>query len=232
MTNTYINVTVSLQEKRSIYQAVMYYKTKEDKPKHVWRSTGIKIVKGQKKELRKQAEVIAEQYRVELEKDLNKSCSSNDILKRQDMLFSDYLVEWLDSISNALAKTTIGGYQSNINAIIAPYFKEKSIRLSELTTLDLQDFYDNQYKLGKSARTVKHYHNNIHQALEKARKTKLIVDNPSDDCDLKKPQNYIPEIYNCEELQTFLNKVKGTDIEVPIILIAVYGFRKSEALRN
>lgn len=51
------------------------------------------------------------------------------------------------------------------------------IKLTDLTTFDLQDFYDYQYKLGKDPRTVLHYYRNINQVLEKARKTKLILVN-------------------------------------------------------
>lgn len=85
----------------------------------------------------------------------------------------------LESISNAKAKTTIGEYESNIKAIICPYFEEMQIKLTDLTTLDLQNFYDYQYKLRKDPHTVLHYYRNINQVLKKARKTKLILVNPN-----------------------------------------------------
>lgn len=224
-----IKVTVSLQEKRGIYQAVMQYKDMNGK-KQKWKSTGVKIVKGQKKELRKQAEEKAEQLRIEFEQELNKSNCSTNIQDRQNVLFSSYAIEWLESISNAKAKTTIGGYESNIKRIICPYFDERQIKLTELKTLDLQDFYDYQYKLGKDPRTVLHYYRNINQILEKARKTKLIAINPNEDCQIEKPKQFIPSVYSKTELATFLDKIKNTDIAVPIMLIGCYGLRRSEAL--
>ncbi len=225
-----IDVTVSLQEKRGIYQAVMQYKDKEGNKRYKWISTGIKIIKGQKKELRKQAEEKAEYLRTEFELALNKSNYSNNIEDRRNILFSDYAISWLDSISNAKAKTTIGGYESNIKSIICPYFKERKIKLTELQTLDLQDFYDYEYKLGKSSRTVLHYYRNINQILEKARKTKLITINPNEDCEIEKPKQFIPNVYSKKELKNFLDKIKNTDIAVPIMLIGCYGLRRSEAI--
>lgn len=73
-------------------------------------------------------------------------------------------------------------------------------------------FFDYEYRLGKSARTVKHYYNNIHQALEKARKIEIIPYNPSDNCQLEKPKEYIPVIYNEEELNVFLKKIKSKQL--------------------
>lgn len=225
-----IEVTVSLQTKREIYQAVMQYKDRSGNKKYKWVSTGIKIIKGQKKELRKQAEEKAEQLRKDFEQELNKNNSCTNIQERKNILFSDYALEWLASISKTKSQATIGGYQSNIEAIICPYFEEKQTKLVDLTTLDLQDFYDYEYKIGKDPRTVLHYYRNINQVLEKARKTKLILVNPNEDCIIEKPKQYIPSVYSKKELTDFLTKIKGTDIAVPIMLIAVYGLRRSEAL--
>ncbi len=62
-----INVTVSLQEKREIYQAVMQYTDINGKQQQKWKSTKVRIIKGQKKQLKKQAEEMLKH----LEKILN-----------------------------------------------------------------------------------------------------------------------------------------------------------------
>lgn len=43
-----IKVTVSLQEKKGIFQAVLQYKDKKGKKQYKWNTTGVKIVKGKK----------------------------------------------------------------------------------------------------------------------------------------------------------------------------------------
>lgn len=225
-----IDVTVSTQIKKGIYYAVLYYNDPIKGYQYKWKSTKIKIVDGKQKRLHKQAEQEANNKAEELRKAFEKELNTSIIEKRQDVLFSDYSLDWLESISKTKKKSTIGGYESNIKAIICPYFKEKCIKLTELTTLDLQDFYDSQYKLGKDPRTVLHYYRNINQILEKARKTKLILVNPNVDCQIVKPDPYIPSVYSKKELKTFLDKIKDTDIAVPIMLIGVYGLRRSEAI--
>lgn len=225
-----IDVTVSLQEKRGIFQAVMQYKDKYGEKQYKWKSTGIKCVKGQKKELKKKAEEKAEQFRQELSQELNKSNCCSNIAEKKDILFADYALKWLDSISKVKAKSTVGGYESNIKAIICPYFQEKEIKLTDLTTLDLQDFYNYQYNLGKDPRTVLHYYRNINQVLERAQKTKLILENPNADCEIEKPKQFIPNVYSKRELANFINKIKNTNISVPIMLIGFYGLRRSEAI--
>lgn len=232
-----IEVTVSITKptpKRPTVQAMLYWKDENGKKHQASKTTGIKVVKGKKKELMKLAEKKAELIRAEFEKKLNENENMNNIIDdvdtRQEMLFDEYLQQWLESIENTKKESTIGGYSSNINAIICPYFKELKIKLKDLKTIHLQDFFDYEYRLGKSARTVKHYYNNIHQALEKARKIEIIPYNPSDNCQLEKPKEYIPVIYNEEELNVFLKKIKGSDIEVPITLIAVYGLRREEVI--
>lgn len=225
-----IDVTVSTQIKKGMYYAVLYYNDPLKGYQYKWKSTKIKVVDGKQKRLHKQAEQEANNKAEELRKAFEKELNTSPIEKRQDISFSDYALKWLESISNTKKKSTVGGYESNIKSIICPYFEEKGIKLIDLTTLDLQDFYDYQYSLGKSLRTVLHYYRNINQILEKARKTKLIVVNPNIDCQVDKPEQYIPSVYSKKELVEFLNKIKNTDIAVPIMLIGVYGLRRSEAI--
>ena len=61
-----INVTVSLQEKGGIYQAVLSYKDLSNKWKTKWQSTSIKVKSGNKKLQNKKLKV--------LEKNLKKKC--------------------------------------------------------------------------------------------------------------------------------------------------------------
>ena len=232
-----INVTVSLQtklEKSPFYYAVLHWVDPIKKDQYRWKTTKVKYIDESQKRLHRQSEQEAnnkaEEIRKAFEDDLNKHQMTNLTKDKSHLLFTEYLKDWLKSIENTKAKTTIGGYQSNINSIIIPYFEEKQILLNEITNLDLQDFYDLQYQLGKDPRTVKHYHYNIRQALEKAKKMKLIETNPADECCLEKPRQFIPQIYNSSELKIFLEKIKDIEIEIPVMLVAYYGLRREEAL--
>lgn len=232
-----INVTVSTQTKPKspYYQAVArYIDPITKKEKQEWKSTKVKYVDASQKRLHKQAEqdanIKAEEFRKQVDDRLNKTSASNTIEDRQQILFTDYLEDWLETISKTKETTTTGGYQSNIKSIIIPYFKEKELKLCEVTNADLQDFYDAQYRLGKSPKTVRNYHYNIRPALEKAKKLKVIPINPADECIIEKPKQYIPQVYNQSELKVFLDKIKGIDIEVPTMITAWYGFRREETM--
>ena len=149
-----ISVTVSTQtklEKSPFYYAVLHWVDpiiKKDKYK--WKTTKIKYIDEKQKRLHKQAKQEANNKAEEIRKDFETLLNKPHLLQvhsKQDILFTEYLKNWLESIENTKAKTTIGGYQSNINSIIIPYFEDKNLKLNEITNLDLQNFYDLQYKL-------------------------------------------------------------------------------------
>ena len=97
------------------------------------------------------------------------------LLKNQprldNMLFADFMELWLEAIrnnnKNPIRPTTFGGYQMNVQKIIAPYFRKKRILLVDLTADDINDFYDEQLNRVK-AMTVTKYHANISKALKYA----------------------------------------------------------------
>jgi len=70
------------------------------------------------------------------------------------LLFSDFMEEWLEVIredrNNPLKPTTFGAYQINVQKVIVPYFRKKQILLHELTTDDINEFYDVQLERVKA----------------------------------------------------------------------------------
>lgn len=103
-----ITVSKSIQEKKGTFQAVLYYKDQDGKKQYKWKTTGVKIVKGHKKELKAKAKEIAEEIRKDFEYDLNASLGIYSFSDKRNMLFSDYMKEWLYSISKTKASSTIG----------------------------------------------------------------------------------------------------------------------------
>ena len=58
-----------------------------------------------------------------------------------DMLFADYLLEWLEIAKERLAVATYCSYTAMIKNPIAPYFRKKKLTLRELEARHLQMFY-------------------------------------------------------------------------------------------
>ena len=43
----------------------------------------------------------------------------------EELLFADFMEQWLDVIKPEVKPTTFGGYQMNVQKAIAPYFRKK-----------------------------------------------------------------------------------------------------------
>lgn len=168
------------------------------------------------------------------------SDSNKRIVFGKDMLFSDYLIYWLENIEkNTIEENTYASYSMNIYHRIAPYFKSKAITLSSLNVIDIQEYYTNsingfeldgiEYEPVKAS-TVKRRHANIRKALEYAKNIDLIVKNPADQVQVPRPQKYEGNPYNDDELKALFKAAKGQRIEFAVLLGSFYGLRREEVV--
>lgn len=103
-------------------------------------------------DMRREYTGIQEQQRAErIEKCEKKKRRASEIP------FADFMEDWLEVARCTIEKITYSGYCCNVKSIIAPYFREREIMLSEITPKDIQDFYTEQLKRVK-ATTVISYH--------------------------------------------------------------------------
>lgn len=155
-----------------------------------------------------------------------------DVPLAPDMLFSDYIQMWLSAMRPKWEETTYVGYNLAVNNRIAPYFAQKKIKLSELTTMDIQNFYTFlKQKSNLNGNTILHFHANIRKSLGDAiRIYKLISVNPAADIDRPKIDNFVSGYYNAEQLSRMFEVFDGSSIEIPVILAAYYGLRRSEVI--
>lgn len=154
---------------------------------------------------------------------------------KADMLFGDYMSYWLESHKHNVSLSPYASYESQISTRIKPYFNEQHIRLGELTSEDIQEFYNRcmDGTLGHdieiiSSNTVIHYHANIRLALEYARKKRWVPTNEADLVTRPKKKQYIGSFYNEEELEKMFEIFKGTKLEFAVMMAAYYGLRRSE----
>ena len=211
-------VSGHLREKNGIYQMVLNYKNDQGKYQTKSISTGLPV-RGNKK--RAEGMLQAERKKFE-QKPENDS---------KDILFSDYLLNWLAMMKNSVEITTYATYSNVVKSHIVPYFKEKNLLLRDVKPKHIQEFY--QYELnvkGNSANTVIHHHANIRKALQYAFITGLIPSNPADRVQRPKKQPFEGSIYNEEELEKLFRVVRGTPIEFGVILGAFYGLRRGEII--
>ena len=146
-----------------------------------------------------------------------------------DMLFSDYLEQWLDIVKVRVKITTFSSYQDMVQNTIAPYFEKKGIRLRELEARHIQQFYSEKLKT-VTPNSVIHYHAVIHQALKYAMKTDMVPQNVAMKVDRPRKNSYQPTFLDATEMQKLLEIVKGTRLELPVLVAAFYGLRRGEVL--
>ena len=205
-----------LQEKKGLYYMVLSYKDKSGKRVSKWLPTGLPV-KGNKKRaedmlMAARAEFVAVEAAID-----------------RDMPFSSYLVQWMEIARSTLKPNTAAGYASMIQNPIAPYFQQRGITLGGLQAVDIQMFYTSQLKR-VSANTVIHYHAIIHRALKYAVKTDLIDVNPADKVERPRKDRFTASFYDGNEVNLLFQVARGTPLELPVMLAAFYGLRRSEVV--
>lgn len=95
----------------------------------------------------------------------------------------------------------------------------------------IQDFYTYCLNVRKvKANTVIHYHANIRSALQNAFITERILSNPADKVIRPKKGPFYGSAYTADEVNQLLEIIKGTKIELAVILGAFYGLGRSKVI--
>lgn len=195
------------------------------------KSTGLPV-KGNKK----RAEAMLNDWRKSEEIALKKRKANGSLKKldpNQEILFTKFMLDWLEMMKNSVEVTTYASYAQAIKSKINPYFDARfpTLTLSQITPKHIQDYYTwEMTENDVSANTVIHRHANIRKALQYAFKTGLIDINPADRIERPKKVKYVGSTYNDQELEQLFAVTKGDLIELPVMLAAFYGLRRSEVL--
>lgn len=217
-------VTGSIQVKDGKYYAVLNLKNENGKRKQKWINTGYTI-RGNKKK----AEKFLNEKIAEWDKKNIRYC---------DLTVADYFENWLDNIKVEVKPNTYRSYHGNMINHIIPYFKSKGILLQDLKPYQLEDYY--KYKLKPNSKinspealsttTIKHHHQNISKALSDAVRRGILYYNPATSARTPKQEKFKSEFLNPEQINEMLILFKDSIVYMPVMLCAVYGLRRSEAL--
>lgn len=204
--------------KNGKYYAVLNYKNAGGQRKTKWISLGLPE-KGNKRK----AEAELARLRAEFEPPKEVGDLSSD------MLFADYLLEWLEIAKGRLAHATYGAYQGLLKSTIVPYFRKKKLTLRELEARHLQMFYSEMLRR-VTPNTVIHYHAVIHSALKYAVKTDMLIQNVADKVDRPRKNSFQPVFLSADEMQKMFEALRGTKLELPVLVAAFYGLRRGEVV--
>lgn len=201
-----------LHEKNGYYYIILNLTDSAGKRKPKWISTGLTI-KGNKKRAEKMLMEERRKYA---------NAKTGD-----DVLFADFMEQWLEIVKSTVSIPTYSSYVNAVKSIIAPYFRKKKILLRDLQAHDIQMFYQEQLQRVKASSVI-HYHANIHKALKYAVKNDMIPSNPADKVERPKQDKFYGNFYDRDELNKLFEAVAGTKLELPVLLGAFYGLRRSE----
>ena len=142
--------------------------------------------------------------------------------------FSAYAKKYLERRRCVWAFSTYLGTSRAVINRIFPFFKGK--KLSEITVSDIKEFQTFLRKKGLSENTVKHYTTYLRSILNEAVEDGIITKNVVRK--LKPIKILLKErtIFKAEELKVILEKIKETDLEIPVLLGLKYGLRVSETI--
>lgn len=213
-----------LQEKNGMFYVVLNYRDENGKRKTPWISTNLPV-KGNKKR--------AENFMMDVRRNFVppnvQRIEEREAMQKGDILFTDFLLKWLRVAKSTVKLTTYASYEMMATRIIIPYFETLNIKLKELTTEDIQEFYSAQLER-ISANTVIHYHAVIHRALKYAVKIKTIQSNPAVNVERPRKEKFIGSFYDKKEINTLFDIIQGHPLEVAIKLAAFYGLRREEII--
>lgn len=203
--------------KNGKFFAVLNLKHPNGTRKQKWVATGLEVKNNKRAAEKRLREIIAEY-------------EANNQLFDSNMLFWKLMEEWLESIRLKVRDSTYHNYKLVADAHIIPYFKELNIKAKDLLPRDLEMYYAEMLKT-LSPVTVQKHHANIHSALEYGRKNRIVPTNVAKDVQMKKAsRKQKGSFYTKEQVERLLAGAQGDPIEVPLMLIAQYGLRRSEAL--
>jgi hypothetical protein len=128
-------MTGSLRVKKSRYYIVINYKNENGGYRQKSIPTGL-MEKGNKRK--------AEQ----MLRDTIKELEEKNVVFTKEVLFADFIADWLKVVRTLIRANTFVAYSVNVNKHIIPYFRELGVTLQKLQPLHLQKFMHPKWKRG------------------------------------------------------------------------------------
>lgn len=220
-------MTGILQIKNGKYYCVLDYKNEKGARKRKWVSTGLEV-KGNK---RKATEILNSLLTKYNKEELNPNPN--------DILFTDYLMQWLEKNKSKVETITFEGYKVLIDNHIYPYFEKKKFKLSDIKPAYIADFYESKFKNGRcdgkgglSIRAIKMLGFIIKAVLDEAAFYELILRNPASKVPLPKKEDEEKKciFLDAKSANQVLRFFRGHHLQSLIYTTLYYGLRRSEVL--
>lgn len=211
----------SLQQRHGTWYVVVSFKDEFGKPKQKWINTGLRVANNKTKAKQEMKKILKN---LDLPKQIEQSKEIT-----QNILFVDFLNSYLQVKKQQVEPITYNAYTKQASCI-SNYFKNMRIKLKDLKPYHIEGFYRTLYEKGLSGNSVLHYHILIRECLQYAFKNDFVNVNVADKVDRPKTEGYKANFYSAEEIELLFDCIKEHECRLPIMLTAMYGFRRSEVL--
>ncbi len=226
------HMTASVQTKKGRLYAVIVH-CKDGKRKYVWRSLDLPEGAPKSKVAKSFKEVVDSYERQHTDVQISEpdSLTPTVLNKEADIPIYDFMDGWLEKCKLNYQINTYLGYNRMIQGQIKRYFSEhKNITVGNITSRNIEAFYETLYDIGNMSNTVCKYHALLRKAFQYAYKHEIIDANPFDRVDRPKIIKYNAACFSEEEWRKLMNEAANDNIYPVIVLAGGLGLRRSEAL--
>lgn len=142
-----------------------------------------------------------------------------DLSEQGNMTLNEWIEQWLTSYAEpTLRESTVRGYRSDVRHHIKPALGNKMLR--SITQRDVQKFYNalrkKTYRSQKDGEekpladaTVRGVHMLLHEIMEAAVRSRIIIQNPTDGTVIPKLNKPSMKILNEEQLEKFMDAIRA-----------------------
>lgn len=150
------------------------------------------------------------------------------LIAPQRLTLSEYLDKWKEkALRGRVSPRTFAGYESSLERYVLPALGEK--RLTSVTPWDIQGVYADMSARGLSARTIRHTHVVVKNALKQAVRWRMLPSNPAGSVDLPQvDQAQKLRALTTEQVTRFLNEVADSPWKAVYHLMLNTGMRPGE----
>ena len=238
-----MKTTGSVQEKNGRFYFVLNLYDANGKRKIKWISTGL-TVRGNKRKAESMLREVLLHYDETGELPTGRGGAYEKVdaktakplpqhlqpVSKSEMLFLDYLNEWIQIHKASIQTATFISYNQMIQGRITQYFEPLGLKLCEVTPQVLDEFQEKILLEGYTTNTVIHYHAIFGKAFKDAVRKDYLETNPMLKVDRPKKNSFRPNFYSKDEVQQLLEVSQDDPLHLCILITAYYGLRRSEVL--
>ena len=238
-----MKTTGSVQEKNGRFYFVLNLYDANGKRKIKWISTGL-TVRGNKRKAESMLREVLLHYDETGELPTGRGGAYEKVdakttkplpqplqpVSKSEMLFLDYLNEWVQVHKASIQPATFISYNRMITGRITQYFEPLGLKLCEVTPQVLDEFQEKILLEGYTTNTVIHYHAIFGKAFKDAVRKDYLETNPMLKVDRPKKNSFRPNFYSKDEVQQLLEVSQDDPLHLCILITAYYGLRRSEVL--